>query len=240
MFPSLLAKPNFGLDHATLADVAAILCEEEACLAPIANAANDTTGEPGWIALALIHALWRKAGVAPQVMSSVLKAWPEIVASLEAVMCFRANAAAEESDPFMFYQPVAFHSIPVAGLDEYIDLVENRFIIWRRPSIDRKSLGKALIAGRRSDNDAAYLAALRSLQARPTYQSTGLGFTDGSTFFHNEWGRNLAEQALESSVLCNDRSGLLFDNSYVCKTSINVSIVVRAFKRKALGLTVRL
>jgi hypothetical protein len=63
--------------------------------------------------------------------------------------------------------------------------------------------------------------------------------TDGSTFFHNEWGRNLAEQALESSVLCNDRSGLLFDNSYVCKTSINVSIFVRAFKRKALGLTAR-
>lgn len=239
MFPALLAKTNFGLDHATLADVAAILCEDEACLAPIANAANETTGEPRWIALALIHALWRKAGVDPQVMSSVLKAWPEIVASLEAVMCFRANAAAEESDPFMFYQPVAAHSIPVAGLDEYIDLVENRFIIWRRPSIDRKSLGKALIAGRRSDNDAAYLAALRSLQARPTYQSTGLGFTDGSTFFHNKWGRNLAEQALESSVLCNDRSGLLLDNSYVCKTSINVSIVVRAFKRKALGLTVR-
>ncbi len=239
MFPALLAKTNFGLDHATLADVAAILCEDEACLAPIANAANETTGEPRWIAGALIHALWRKAGVAPQVMSSVLKAWPEIVASLEAVMCFRANAAAEESDPFMFYQPVAAHSIPVAGLDEYIDLVENRFIIWRRPSIDRKSLGKAMFAGRRSDNDAAYLAALRSLQARPTYQTTGLGFTDGSTFFHNEWGRNLAEQALESSVLCNDRSGLLFENSYVCKTSINVSIVVRAFKRKALGLTVR-
>ena len=78
MFPALLAKTNFGLDHATLADVAAILCEDEACLAPIANAANETTGEPRWIAVALIHALWRKAGVAPQVMSSVLKAWPEI------------------------------------------------------------------------------------------------------------------------------------------------------------------
>lgn len=74
LFPALLAKTNFGLDHATLADVAAIICEDEACLAPIANAANETTGEPRWIALALIHALWRKAGVDPQVMSSVLKA----------------------------------------------------------------------------------------------------------------------------------------------------------------------
>lgn len=113
MFPALLARPIFGLDHATLADVAAILCEDEACLAPIANAANETTGEPRWIAGALIHALWRRLEFAPQVMSSVLKAWPEIVASLEAVMCFRANAAAEESDPFMFYQPVAAHSIPL-------------------------------------------------------------------------------------------------------------------------------
>lgn len=29
-------------------------------------------------------------------------------------------------------------------------------------------------------------------------------------------------------MLCNDRSGLLFENNYVCKTSINVSIVVHA------------
>lgn len=239
MFPTLLTKTRFGLDPAILADLAAVLCEDEACLASIVEAADETAGGPRWIALAVIHALWRKAGVAPQVISSVLKAWPEIVASLEEVMCFRANAAAEESDPFLFYQPVAAHSIPIACLDEYIELVESRFLIWKRPSIDRKSLGKALIAGAGSDNDAAYLDALKSLQARPTYQSTGLGFTDGSTFFHNECGRNLAEEALASSVLGTDQQDLLFENSYACKTSINVSVVIRAFKRVAMGLNVK-
>ncbi|OAE48911.1 hypothetical protein [Agrobacterium tumefaciens] len=239
MFPFSLTKAKLGLDPASLADVAAILFEDQACLEPIVEATDETDGGPKWIVLAIIHALWRKAGVAPRITSCILKAWPEILTSLEQVMCFRADAAAEETDPFQFYHPLAAHSIPVLGLDEYIDVVDNRFLVWRRPTIDRISLGKALIASPRTDNDEVYLDALRALQARPTYQSTGLGFMDGSTFFHNKCRRKFAGQTLASSVLGSDHPGLLFDNGYVCKTSINVSISVRVLKRAAQGLNVR-
>lgn len=105
MFPSLLTKTEIGLDPAVRTDLAALLGEDDASVATIINAADASAGMPRWIVLAVIHAFWRKANVAPQVTSSVLNTWPEIPASLEEVLRFKTSAAAEESDPFPILSP---------------------------------------------------------------------------------------------------------------------------------------
>ncbi|WP_244484853.1 hypothetical protein [Rhizobium sp. Root149] len=212
--------------------------EDEASLAAVVKAADAVAGMPRWIVLAVIHAFWRKANVAPQVTSSVLNAWPEIPASIEEVLSFKAGAAAEESDPFLFFHPIATETIPIPALDEYMDLVQNRFFIWKRPTIDRTSLGRALIEGSQSYGGGQYLDALRSLKAQPSYQSIWLGFTEGGRFFRNERSRHNLRPTLASSVSEISNPSSSFENSYACKISINVSIAARELKRRALGLDV--
>lgn len=138
----------------------------------------------------------------------------------------------------LFFHPIASDTIPIPALDEYIDLVQNRFFIWKRPLIDRTSLGKALTKGSRSYTCEAYLDALKSLKAQPSYEGTWLGFTDGSRFFRNEKSRHNSQPTLASSVSAIENSSSSFENSYACKISINVSIAARELKRRALGLDV--
>ena len=49
MFPSLLTRAELGPDPAVLADLAAILGEDEASLAAVVKAADALAGMPRWI-----------------------------------------------------------------------------------------------------------------------------------------------------------------------------------------------
>lgn len=237
-------EKSFDFDRPSLGDLAASLHEEVRSIAPLVDAAHmvgigtSAVGTQAWIALAIIHAFWRNANVSPDVTAAVLSGWPEISASLEEVLCFRSEATDHESDPFLLFSPIASESIPVPAIDEYLDLVQNRFFVWRRPSIDRRSLGQSLLAGTGPDIEEDYLDALQKLKAKPSYDRLWLGYTDGRSFFRNERRQGPKGLELATSVTDLEHSSLSFEDSYACKISINVSLAAREMKRRALGLDV--
>ncbi|MFL0691737.1 MAG: hypothetical protein ACJLUP_06320 [Agrobacterium tumefaciens] len=238
MFPSLLSGTEPGLKACVIDDLATALGEDAATVGALVKTANPSVVRPSWIVLAVMHALWRKANVAPEITASVLNAWPEIPASLEEILCFRMNDSAEESDPFLLFHPSASQSIPIPAIDEYIDLVQNRFFIWRRPAVDRTQIAKGMIEGSSPDSGRAYIESLNSLVARPSYDSIRLGFTDGRHFFRSEGSQKDSRPKLASSVFEIEHCSSSFESSYDCKTSVNVSIAAREAKRRALGLNV--
>lgn len=192
--------------------------------------------EKSWIALAIVHAFSRNTKLPPNVTSSLLNETPAILDSLEQVLCFRTDPGATELDPFLLFGSIAAESIPIPAIDEYLELVQNRFFIWRRPTLDRISLGRALLDGDGSFDE--YLKALQQLKIKPSYDRIWLGFTDGERFFGNRFSSDHGRNGLAASILDLDEPRCSLEDSYSCKISINISLAAREMKRRALGLEV--
>ncbi|MBL0371044.1 hypothetical protein JJB09_03300 [Rhizobium sp. KVB221] len=195
------------------------------------------------IALAILHTFSSRANIDPSTMAAALGFWPHVCASISRFVEFRPTPDADEVDPFLFFSPIAIESIPVPVVDEYIDIVQNRFVIWRRPSSDPTYLARALGGGAPEPcHDGAepnYLDALQKLKAAPVYDSISLGYLDAGDFRPNIHAHLPDKRdVLPSSIHCLARSATSLEDTYSFKVSVNVSLVAREMKRRALGLQV--
>jgi hypothetical protein len=238
MSHDLLASPSScGIPY-----IATCLNDDERNIATLFDTvracfSEDLAGDgKSWIAFAIVHAFTRHTKVPPQVAATLLNDTPAILESLEQILCFRTDAGAAELDPFLLFGSIAAESIPIPAIDEYLDLVQNRFFIWRRPSLDRISLGRALVDGNGSVD--RYLEALQQLKTKPSYDRHWLGFTDGEGYIGSKSSSSHERNGLASSALDLEEPCCSLEDSYSCKISINISLAAREMKRRALGLEV--
>ena len=190
--------------------------------------------------VAIIHALWRAAGVAPKLAEELLTSWPGIGASVAGIVDFAA------ADPFRFFDPAAGEAIPVAAVDEYLDFIDGRHFLWRKPRRDPLGIAESLVAseGRLADDpqdpgvQQDFLAALANLREPASHERIWLGLLDGGRF------RPASPQAAGSERLGSgpaDRQRppeATLETNYRTKISINISLAARCMKRRALGLDV--
>lgn len=205
--------------------------------------------------LAIVHALWRQAGLAPVVAARVLSCWPQIGASVARIVDFTHMPAADEErsrpvesepDPFMFFDPIATEAIPVAVVDEYLDLIDERVLLWRRPEATPETIAAALVAGSKRlsaepstlEEEANFLSALARLRQPVSHSRTWLGTLDGETFRPTP-SRDASNERLRGRVheipIPPEAS---LEMNYRTKISINISLAARVMKRRSLGLAV--
>ena len=155
-------------------------------------------------------------------------------------LCFRPDPSEEEADPFLFFSEIAPESIPVPAVDQYLDVVQDRYFIWRRPVTDIAELGRALLQHRlpsREGTQLDYLEALQTLRAKPRYETVWLGFADGTRFIPKTETQKFGAES-QDSVFPLDRSVPSLEDSFASKVSVNITLAAREMKRRALGLQV--
>ncbi|WP_395517475.1 hypothetical protein [Pseudorhizobium flavum] len=230
-------------DPLTVAGLAASLNEDPVAVQLLLGTATkyDLLISPedvkGLIPLSIMQVLWRRANVQPAIGAALLQAYPEITSSLEEVLFFRADEFGEEEDPFLFFRSTSPESIPVPATDDYIDVVQDRFFIWRRPKHDRHALGCSLLPEKSDLPLEAYLDALATLRRLPTYEPKWLGRMDGHQFVLNH-NAEPQRAELHGSLTSFTEAGVSFEDSYSFKISINITLAARDVKRRTLGLAV--
>lgn len=105
-------------------------------------------GPHGCVKLAIAHALVSVCGLAVQDAAAVTAGCWQVTASLLKVLDFapkpeQPGLASDETpgddsavDPFMLFVPHATEAIPVAAVDEYLDIADGRRVYWRRARRD--------------------------------------------------------------------------------------------------------
>src|SRR3546814_6833714 len=107
-------------------------------------------------------------------MAAALTHWPQLSASISRFLEFQPGPQGEELDPFLFFSPIAAEPLPLPAVDEYVDIIENRFVLWRRPDADPTPLALALSGSGPADNGDEgldYLDALQRLKTTPSYDT---------------------------------------------------------------------
>jgi hypothetical protein len=194
--------------------------------------------------LAIAHALWRQARISSEIAAQVVFSWPQIGASVAAIVDFQHNQ--ESSDPFRFFETIADDALPVQVTDEYLDLVDERFLLWRRPEIEPVVTARNLDERSRhvlaNPHDFVtrqeFLQQLAGFKRSVCHDRVWLGQVKGETFLPQptESGK---ERRLPSSVFEQANSAIsTFETNYRTKISINISLAARMMKRRALGLRV--
>jgi len=190
--------------------------------------------------LAIVHALWRGAGLSPAAGAAVLSCRPEIAASIGRITDFFSGG--EEEDPFLFFCPVAVDAIPVAAVDQYLDVIDGRHVLWRRPEQDPERIAEAIVESEArlrqdpTDPEArdVFLATAARLTEPACHARIWLGRFEDGTFVpmsdEDRGGEGLcaSPRAAEASL----------ESCYGSKVSVNLSLAARNFKRRLLGLDV--
>lgn len=210
------------------------------------------------VSLAILHALWRAAGLPLCVAEQALSNWPQIAVSVARIVDFEREAwedrcasrePASAADPFQFFGPFAEEPLPVGRIDEYIDLIDGRYLLWRKPKDDPHRIGTAIHASQErlllDPQDAAaqadFLEAAAFLRRPAEHELIWLGSTGDEVFQPTSAASGShAPERLPTSILLGDagRAATLATN-YRSKRSVNISLAARAMKRRALGLHIR-
>lgn len=210
------------------------------------------------VSLAISHALWRHIGLTPRMAERVLSSWPQIAVSVARIVDFEPETSKEncqspervaETDPFQFFGPYAGEPLPIAMLDDYIDLIDGRYLLWRRPKCDPHGIATAIHASqerlRFDPQDAAaqtdFLEAAAVLRQRAEHELIWLGSIRGEAFCPTPAANqsSLPEQLPTAPMIGEAGNVATLATNYRCKSSANISLAARAMKRRALGLTVR-
>jgi hypothetical protein len=171
--------------------------------------------------LVIAHALWRQAMLPARVAAKIVFSWPQIGASVSGLIEQR-DGAGNSSDPFRFFDPDADEAIPVLAVDEYLDLMDGHFLLWRKPVAAPDGHGRTVDT--RSEGIG--------------HQRVWLGRVDGDTFLPMPPQTDYADR-LPSSILDMPRATApSLELSYSTKLSVNISLAARIMKRRALGLRV--
>lgn len=204
--------------------------------------------------LAIAHALWRQARIPGEIAAQVVFSWPQIGASVAAIVDFGHNSGLELApdchdrlDPFRLFQPTADEALPMRVTDEYLDLVDERFLLWRRPEIEPVVTAANLyaqsnrVAGDPHDCVARqeFLQKLAELNRSVCHDRVWLGRVAGEAFLPQS-PQNAKDHRLPSSVFEKPHSAIsTLEMNYRTKVSVNISLAARIMKRRALGLRVR-
>ncbi|OCP35427.1 hypothetical protein [Ensifer sp. LC163] len=209
------------------------------------------------VSLAIIHALWRHAGLTLRVAEQALSNWPQVVVSVARVVDFEPEASQDNSaswepahaDPFQFFGPFAEESLPVAAVDEYIDLIDARFLLWRKPKHGSHGIAAAIHASQErlllDPQDAAaqahFLEAAGFLRRPAEHELIWLGSTRDELFRPTSAssGPHAPERLPTETLMAEAGSAATLATNYRSKRSVNISLAARVMKRRALGLTVR-
>lgn len=194
--------------------------------------------------LAIAHALWRQARVSSEIAAQVVFRWPQIGVSVAAIIDFQHNQ--ESPDPFRFFDEIADDALPMQVTDEYLDLVDERFLLWRRPEIEPVVTARNLYErSKRLSADPhdyvsrqEFLQQLAGLNRSVSYDRVWLGRVTGESFL-SQPRENGKVHRLPSSVFEQATAAMsTLETNYRTKISINISLAARLMKRRALGLRV--
>lgn len=210
------------------------------------------------VSLAVIHTLRRHAGLKCHMAEQALSNWPQIPVSVARIVDFEPETShdtgarfepASAADPFQFFGPYAGEPLPVAMLDDYIDLIDERYLLWRRPRCDPYGIATAIHASqerlRLDPQDAAaqadFLEAAAVLRQASEHDLIWLGSIRGEAFCPTPAANksSLPEQLPTAPMMDEAGNVATLAMNYRCKSSVNISLAARAMKRRALGLTVR-
>lgn len=208
--------------------------------------------------LAIMHALHSHAALDVTLAEQALSSWPTIALSVASLVDFQPDASNDDgaclepestADPFQFYGPHAGEPLPVAMLDDYIDVIDGRYLLWRRPKEDPQGLASVLHASqqrlRLDPHDVAaqadFLAAAAVVRRSPEHQSIWLGSIRDGRFCPVSSTRDARPCERLPTAPKIDEPGSLatLATNYCSKHSVNISHAARSMKRRALGLTVR-
>jgi hypothetical protein len=256
----------------TAFDIATALGESRAALADLFNcdalkSARRTvcTGKPGYFeldaaaraSLAISHSLWRHTGLTPRVTEQALSNWPQIAMSVARIVDFEPETStdtdsslepAPAADPLQFYGRLSGEPLPVATLDDYIDLIDGRYLLWRRPKCDPHGIAAAIHASqerlRLDPQDAAaqadFLEAAAVLRRSSKHEKIWLGSIRGEAFCPTPAANqtSMPEQLPTAPMIGEAANVATLATNYRFKSSVNISLAARAMKRRALGLAV--
>lgn len=203
------------------------------------------------VGLAAAVAFNRVAGVPPEIASEVVGgAWAfseSIARTLDFVpRCARAvTTNGTEADPLMLFAPYASEEIPIPSVDEYLDLIDSRHLLWRKPKEDayelvsdlhRISTSPSLEDGDQNER-AKFLAILAKVREQHDQVAVWIGVIDQHGFHPSEDAPAGFEDMLADRI--GGRVGTAsLAAAYKTKVSVNLSLAARSMKRRALGLEV--
>ncbi|WP_274628237.1 hypothetical protein [Arvimicrobium flavum] len=209
------------------------------------------------VGLAVAHALHRQAGLTSEIAAEIVARSWRVCASVVATLDFvppldeasEIDLAAQpagrtECDPLMLFAAHASEEIPIPAIDEYLDLIDGRRLIWRKPKHDAYRLACDL--HRLSDPKGAaptpnrqeeFLTLLSRMRERPGHVGEWIGIVDRRGF------RPRPDRFADKTPFL--RHGVDFSRDphglaepYGSKVSVNISLAARSMKRRALGLEV--
>ena len=208
------------------------------------------------VGMAIAHALHSQAGLPLASAADVAASCAKISASVLSTLDFFPPAKRdsvegvarrnwrEERDPLALFAPHATEELPIQAVDEYLDVIDGRRIVWRKPRRDAYELvcelDRLSDATVHQDTPALmeeFLAVLGRLREPAAQTAEWIGvvvdggfrprpdrFADATPFLR---------RGVEFSV---DAGGF----TKACPTwiSVNVSLAARSMKRRLLGLPV--
>lgn len=150
----------------------------------------------------------------------------------------------DERDPLALFAAHASEELPIPAIDEYIDVIDGRRIVWRKPRRDAYELASEL--DRLSDATARestpalqqeFLAILGRLREPADHTAEWIGIVDVDGFRPRPDRFADATPFLRRGI---ELSGDASRFTEACRTriSVNVSLAARSMKRRLLGLPV--
>jgi hypothetical protein len=206
------------------------------------------------VGFAIAHVLHCHAGLALRDAASVVGGCAAVMTSVLNVIEFEPEAAISASfaeigaastapDPFMLFAPHAAEAVPIAAIDEYLDVVDGRRIFWRQPRRSPYALACELhrlsSASRQDDVPAlqeAYLEALCRLREPADHVCDWIGTVADGRFLPAP--NRFPERTPFMRQGPGGPAKQSFADCYGTKVSVNISLAARSMKRRALGLAV--
>lgn len=207
--------------------------------------------------LAISHALHSQAGLALSAAADVVAGSWRTIDSVLATLDFfpppedeakdstiRRSLPGEEADPFALFVAHAGEELPIPAVDEYLDVIDGRRVLWRKPKEDAYRLGCHLhrLSGCAATDSSSgrheeFLAVLGRLREPADQIVEWIGSVDHESF--RPRSDRFADQTpfLRQGIdfICNPAR---FDSAYRTRVSVNISLAARSMKRRALGLQV--
>lgn len=198
------------------------------------------------VALAIGASLHRQAGLDQAIAASIALASRRLCESVLSTLDLNppdiGARTKTERDPFMFFVPYATESLPVPAIDEFLDIMDGKLILWRKPQRDPYRLACELQrlsdAAARSDTPALheeYLEFLAGLRQPVRYVWEWIGTVKDGSF------KPSPDRPAEMMTAMRQSPGVEpppSTTAYGLCVSVNVSLAARCFKRRMLGLEV--
>ncbi|UXN66097.1 hypothetical protein N8E89_23050 (plasmid) [Phyllobacterium sp. A18/5-2] len=151
-----------------------------------------------------------------------------------------------ELDPLMMFDPYSSEEIPISILDEYLELINGKYVCWSKPKengyqflCDLHDISNYQIhpAWDRQRPDMQFLTVAMRLRGHHERFDTWIGRVD-ENIFHPQIDRRTSKRTDMATILQPTDGASSLALVYQTKISVNISLAARSMKRRALGLCV--